>query len=985
MWQQVHAHVGLVLAQRLGNHRPALQVALVRGGRGAGVHRVLVARRVDDVVGAEAARLHVVGHHRQLRRREVLGAAAEHVPQIRRAHVVEVLLQGIGELPVVLHAPGLLGGGRAGIGGDQRLLGGHHLGGVVGLRLGHQGEFRAAGLGFLLPLLEEHVDLQRVAARHVEFGRLLLALVRQRVGFAGVVLEAGPGLPPVDQLARGFLDLLLRLLRAGLDLAHHLLRDRHRLVHHPVDGLVDRPGDGGDDAFHLLGDVAEAEHRGEQRDQHRHRAGQGVLHRLGDLGEVAGGDLGDRRVHREDEVLDLLVALDQEHHQVEHQLDRLDDGRRRVGQRQQPDDALLDRGDDQPVADGRHHRFLEVGQLRLDLFPERAGAFVDHLEQQLVALFHQLEHRRDGGHLLDHPCLDVGVGQPEHLQDDAEDAARAELERTAQVDLGQRAGEPADHAVDEVLLDVLEEVAYAVAYCAEQLPDEAHRVLEDRHHRLAGAVEELEHRPGIHPGDLAGALDGRPQRLGEVALEHRAGHPHGGLQRGLEGREDLVEGGGEGIGQPGDALDGRVGHAVHAVDGGVGDRIDAVVDALGEAGEGVLQVGVDLVLGPVAELVQLVHHPVAGGVDQADGGVLGLLDDGLHRVAHGGEDLVDGVGDHLHRALDGVLRAVPPAALVLLLLQLGLLLGGLALALGLLLLGVLLAGVQLGLRLAFLALDVVADLLACLALLGGGVAAEGVDVVVGLADAFALQFGDLAAVVDHQLALGGVGVGVELGGGLLGGVDLAVLVGVAGGGGVHRLAARLGEVRREGLGDPRVGVVAHVLGQRRGGVGGDVVVGLRIDGRGGFRRDGDRALLVELARLDVGLPGVVAQRRDLGVALVLQRRGAFLARRVHAPGIGLAGKPHLRPVAGGGVDAAVGGADALDELLEEVHEAVPERAGVLLVQLLLALGIAAERLRRAFRNRLQIARVAALHAVAELRIAGDGDLVGAGQGHVDAA
>ncbi|MCY1180693.1 hypothetical protein D9M73_211550 [compost metagenome] len=162
--------------------------------------------------------------------------------------------------------------------------------------------------------------------------------------------------------------------------------------------------------------------------------------------------------------------------------------------------------------------------------------------------------------------------------------------------------------------------------------------------------------------------------------------------------------------------------------------------------------------------------------------------------------------------------------------------------------------------------------------------------VIGLADAFALQLGDLAAVVDHQLALGGVGVGVELRGGLLGGVDLAVLVGVAGGGGVHRLAARLGEVRREGLGDPRVGVVAHVLRQRCGGIGGDVVVGLRVDARRRFRGDGNRALLVEHARLDVGLPGIVAERRDLGVALVLHRRGGFLARGVHAFGGGLAGQ-----------------------------------------------------------------------------------------------
>src|SRR5262249_29902185 len=303
---------------------------------------------------------------------------------------------------------------------------------------------------------------------------------------------------------------------------------------------------------------------------------------------------GDRFVDRDDEVLDLVVALYEEHHQVEHQLHRLDDGRGRVGERQQPDDAFLDHGGDEPVADGSHHRLFEVGELVLDFLPQRRWPFGEDPLDQRVALLDHVEHLGGGRNLLDHPRLDVLVGQPEDLQDDRQDALRGELERTGQVDLGERPRQPADDALDQVRLDVLEEVFDAVADRAEQVLDERDGILEDRHDGLAGAVEELEHRLGVDPGDLAGTFDGRPQRFCEVALHHGAHDAHGRLQRRLEGRQDLVERLGQSVGKRGDAFDGLVGHVVDAIDRRIGYRIDAVIDALGEPGERVAQVLVDL-------------------------------------------------------------------------------------------------------------------------------------------------------------------------------------------------------------------------------------------------------------------------------------------------------------------------------------------------------------------------------------------------------
>ena len=93
------------------------------------------------------------------------------------------------------------------------------------------------------------------------------------MGLAVGVLKPALFLPPLQNLRGHLLGLLLHLLGPGLELAKDFLGELDDLVDDEVDRLVDRLGDGLDHLLDLLGDAAEAHHRSEQRDQHRHRPG----------------------------------------------------------------------------------------------------------------------------------------------------------------------------------------------------------------------------------------------------------------------------------------------------------------------------------------------------------------------------------------------------------------------------------------------------------------------------------------------------------------------------------------------------------------------------------------------------------------------------------------------------------------------------------------------------------------------------------------
>ena len=183
------------------------------------------------------------------------------------------------------------------------------------------------------------------------------------------------------------------------------------------------------------------------------------------------------------------------------------------------------------------------------------------------------------------------------------------------------------------------------------------------------------------------------------------------------------------------------------------------------------------------------------------------------------------------------------------------------------------------LRFALLRLHMLADLLAVLALLLGRLVGEVVDCLIGVADAFALQRGNLAPIVDDDLALIGVGILVDLRGFAFSRFGLGLFLRVARGRRVNCLGSRPRQLGRHLLGDLGVRLGADVGRKRRLG---EVALRPRRPAASivaaGSAETGATKVLVHLARLDVGLAGVVLERFDLRVALARE------VRRCHPSG-----------------------------------------------------------------------------------------------------
>ena len=213
----------------------------------------------------------------------------------------------------------------------------------------------------------------------------------------------------MDQLLRLRLARLVLAANPGGRSAEEPFPEPDRPVDEAVDEVLDRRANLVDDPADGVADAAQAEEAREEADREREALPEAVGDLLGDAAEVALGDVDDRVEDRVDEVGDLLGALEDERDHVDDRLHDLDQRARRVQQADQPRDAGLDHLRDDEVLDPADHEVVEVADLLLDELPEPGRPL-----------------RAD---LLRQPVEERLLRQPEHLQDERDDALEVEALR----------------------------------------------------------------------------------------------------------------------------------------------------------------------------------------------------------------------------------------------------------------------------------------------------------------------------------------------------------------------------------------------------------------------------------------------------------------------------------------------------------------------------------------------------------------------------
>ncbi len=388
-----------------------------------------------------------------------------------------------------------------------------------------------------------------------------------------------------------------------------LLRWRRRVPAHQAAGQVarlpadpfDRPvqhavhaalqvADGG---LHLRAHVAQAdEARQEVEDD-----GDGARHRA--LNEVGGRADGTRRDGRDrvedglDQVHDLVDALDEELDGGVGLDDGLDDRAHRAEQGQQLLDARLHQALLDEALDGTQGRLSQVAEELADALAQRGDqAAVAHVADELQAALHgrhgRLADQRD--EFLAHAL----PAQAQDLQHEPDDALQVPALGHLDAGARHRPGQPGDDAVAQVGEDAGHELAHAPAHCAEQVAQEAHRVLDDGHEGGAHPREDAQDAP---------AARAHRRFVDEFEQLHQrcAGEAHQVAHQGAELADDALDGldrvqhvrqlqrspgGGEGARH---AAPREVARAGFLLEPGVGPlqraRLHKLIDLLGASGD----------------------------------------------------------------------------------------------------------------------------------------------------------------------------------------------------------------------------------------------------------------------------------------------------------------------------------------------------------------------------------------------------------------
>src|SRR6185503_15500737 len=225
----------------------------------------------------------------------------------------------------------------------------------------------------------------------------------------------------------------------------------HREIDHPVDRLIDRSADRLNDLLDRIGDAADVKQRGEETENDGNSLGQRILDRGSRSVNLSFGDGGDRIDDGVDQHHDLVDALDKELDDLVNRHAGLEESSDRIQQAEQPLDARLDQLGDYPTLDLFDNHLLEVADLFLDVLPHTCGTFLDQNHEDFSRGL-QRSH-----HVFAQNCdcarADVGIGEPQNLHHQTQDAFEVKVVRKLNSSFGHGPKEPVDEALFEVFFD----------------------------------------------------------------------------------------------------------------------------------------------------------------------------------------------------------------------------------------------------------------------------------------------------------------------------------------------------------------------------------------------------------------------------------------------------------------------------------------------------------------------------------------------------